>query len=241
MARRSTHQSAPLWARLKRFHADWTGREDQLRSTPDYQSPGSRGAALEQALVFALARGVSWTCPPDKLVRLDAMVLTKPQHQAIDGWTKQWNQEYTMINPNWFPEDQPTFSFLQYDQLTEDQLRAKIAQLPSGTRLRWQFLQPPQVYPPVSIARQDAVYERIHAAAVQHGVVLEKTNHPYQRSLSGRNREAFSALRYDRCQCGRCLFLLQLRFSPRSPRRGSSCRSIASCAVPAWWATSLSR
>jgi hypothetical protein len=167
-----------LWARLQRFHKEWTGREDQLRQTPDYQSPGSRAIALEQALTFAIAKGISWTCGPDKLAKLDALVLTKPQHTQLENWIKWWKQDWTLINPAWYPEDKPTFSVLQYEGLTEDQLRAKVAQLPPGTRLRWQFWPPGQISPPVAMDKQDAVYERVHAAGAQHGVILEKTNHP---------------------------------------------------------------
>jgi len=167
-----------LWARLRRFHEEWKGREDQLRSTPDYQSAGSRGVALEQSLTFAIARGVNWICPPDKLAQLDALVLTKPQHSQIDGWIKQWKDGSALINPTWFPEDQPRFSVFQYESLTEDQFRTKMAQLPSGMRLRWQFWQPGQISPPVSITKQDAAYDRVYAAAAQHGVAIEKVNHP---------------------------------------------------------------
>ncbi|HXI42725.1 MAG TPA: hypothetical protein VNH83_22275, partial [Bryobacteraceae bacterium] len=121
-----------LWERLQRFHEEWAGRADQLRSTPDYQSPGTRGAALEQGLVFAIARGTNWICPPDKLARLAALVWTQGNVQQIDGWIKQWKQGPALINPTWFPEDNPTFAILQYDGLTEDELRAKVAQLPRG-------------------------------------------------------------------------------------------------------------
>jgi hypothetical protein len=174
----SSDAETPLWGRLRRFHEEWAGREDQLRSTPDYQSPGSRGAALEQWLVFAIAKGTNWICPPDKLARLAELVWTKSQKQQIEGWMEQWKQGSALISPRWFPEDAPAFAVLQYDTLTEDQLRAKVAQFPSGMQLRWQFWQPGQISPPVSMAKQEAFYERIRAEAERHGVILEKANHP---------------------------------------------------------------
>ena len=89
-----------LWGRLERTHKEWDGRQDQLRSTPDFQSPGVRGAALEQGLVSAIAESPNWLCPPG------------------------------------------------------------------------------QVSPPVSLTRQEAVFERVRAAAERHGIALGKTNHP---------------------------------------------------------------
>jgi hypothetical protein len=167
---------AALWTRLRGFRQEWGGREGQLRATPEYQRPSSRGAALEQALVSAIAGGSSWICPPDKLARLAELVSTKGQSQQIESWIKQWKQGTAPINPNWFPEDNRTFSVLQYDSLTEEQLRTKLAQFPRGTELRWQFWQPGQISPPVSMAVQEAVYERMRGVAAKNGVMLGKAN-----------------------------------------------------------------
>jgi len=168
---------AALWARLQRFHKDWAGRESQLRMTPDYQSPGARGAALEQGLVLAIAGGSNWICPPEKLARLEKVVWITSQRQQIESWIKQWKQGPALINSGWYPEDNPTFSVLQYGSLTRDQLPVKLAQFPHGTKLVWQFWQPGQISPPVSLAKQEELYERMRAVAKQHGVELGKANH----------------------------------------------------------------
>ena len=162
----------PLWARLRRFHQEWSGREDQLRMTPDYRSVGSRGVALEQALVMGIAGGPSWICPPEKLSRLLELVWSYQEKQQIEGWIKAWNQSSALINPNWFPEDNRTYSVLQYQALTLNQLLMKIKQFPAGTRLMWQFWQQGQIAPPVSLAMQEAVYEQVRAVAEQNGVSL---------------------------------------------------------------------
>lgn len=179
LGRLGTADAEPaLWARLQRFHQEWAGREGQLRITPDYQSPTARAAALEQGLVFAIGGGTHWICPPDKLVRLADVVLTPQQRQQIENWIRQWKQGPALINPTWFPEDKPTFSVLQYAPLTEEQLRAKLAQFPRGTQMLWQFWQPGQIAPPVTMVKQEAVYERMRTVAEQHGIVLGKANHP---------------------------------------------------------------
>jgi len=166
----------PLWARLRRFHQEWSGREDQLRMTPDYRSAGSRGVALEQALIMGIAGGPSWICPPEKLSRLLELVWTYQEKQQIEGWIKAWNQNSALINPNWFPEDSRTYSVLQYQALTLNQLLMKIKQFPAGTHLMWQFWQQGQIAPPVSMETQEAVYEQVRAVAEQNGISLGKAN-----------------------------------------------------------------
>jgi hypothetical protein len=163
-----------LWARLRRFHEEWAGREDQLRMAPDYTSPESRGAALEQGLVHAIAEGSSWICAPDKLARLGQLVLTKGEKQGVENWIRQWKQGSATITSYWFPEDHPAFLVLQYNTLTEDRLAVKMGQFPRGTQLVWQFWKPGQISPPVSMARQEAVYERMRAAAAENGVMLTR-------------------------------------------------------------------
>jgi hypothetical protein len=113
-----------------------------------------------------------------KLARLAELVWNKGQMQQIEGWITEWKRGSALISSSWFPEDNLTFSVLQYSQLTEEQVRAKLAQFPRGTQLRWQFWQPGQISPAVSITKQDAVYERMRATAEQHGIVLIKVNHP---------------------------------------------------------------
>jgi hypothetical protein len=165
---------AVLWQRLERFHHEWEGRADELRYSPEYESPGPRGLTLEQTLVAAIGKGKSWLCPPDKLARLSRLVWTKSQKEQVDGWIKQWNQRPVVIGPAWFAEGKPRFSLYQYDQLTTDTLCEKIAQLPRGTQLRWQSLENASV----SAADQEALYDHVRAAAAEHGIALEKFTQP---------------------------------------------------------------
>lgn len=173
----SADAEAALWTRLRRFHEEWAGRESELRSPP-VESPESRAVMLEQALVNAIATGSSWICPPGKLARLAELVSTRSQRQQIEDWTKPWKQESLGIHPTWSEDLTPAFSILQYSSLTEDQLRTKLAQLPRGTQLRWQFWPPGQIFPPVSMEVQDAAFERMREVAAKNGATLVKINHP---------------------------------------------------------------
>ncbi len=82
---------------------------------------------------------------------------------------KQWNQGPVLVGPIWFAAGDPRFSLFHYDMLTEEAFREKVAQLPRGMHLRWQILNVQ-----VSIAEQEALYERFRALGAEHGVVIEK-------------------------------------------------------------------
>ena len=170
----SAEAEPALWKRLERLHKEWHGREGELRYTPNFQDPGSRAAALEQALVAAIARAPNWLCPPEELAHLKQLVWTRDDIRQIDGWKTQWGKEPVEVSASWDPENDPRFQILQYDPLSEDQLHAKLAQFPAGTRLQWQFLRPVANFAPAaSIETQDAYYERARSVAQSHGIVLE--------------------------------------------------------------------
>jgi hypothetical protein len=162
-----------LWERLKRFHKEWDGHEDELRFSPDGKSAGTLGATLEQDLVIAIGQGTNWLAPPEKLALLKELVWTRMQKQQIEGWIAQWKVGAAAIDANWFPEDRPTFSVLQYSGLTESQLRTKVAQLPHDIDLQWRFWKSGGP----AIERQEQIYERVRAYATEHGIVINQSSH----------------------------------------------------------------
>jgi hypothetical protein len=163
---------AALWKALERLHAEWAARQDELRFTPGSKSPGSRAVALERALIGAISQAVSWPFSPDRVLRVGDLALTESSRQSIEGWMKRWTESPAYIFASGLPGNTPTFSILQYQGLTEDQLVAKLAQLPPGIELKWQFA----AYE--NIAQLDKVYERVCAAAAKHGLTIGRSNHP---------------------------------------------------------------
>ena len=163
---------AALWARLKRFREQWKDRENELRVTPDYQSPIARATALESTLVKSIASGTGWMCGPEKLERLHA--LASPRQQVeIEAWSRLW-KENAVIAPNWYPEDHLTFGVLQYSNLEEEQLRSKLSQMPKGTKLYFQIWKPGQISPPVSLEQQQTTFQGLEKYASQFGVAIEQ-------------------------------------------------------------------
>jgi hypothetical protein len=178
LGRWGTAKAEPaLWARLKRFHEEWQGREDELRSKPDYQSAVSRATAFESTLVGSIATGTNWICGPEKLERLRA--LASPRQQLrISAWRKEWERGEALILPNWFPEDQLSFGVLQYSNLDEEQFRAKLSQMPPGMKLYFQIWKPGQISPRVSMEKQEAEFQALRNYAEQFGVEVEEKSGP---------------------------------------------------------------
>jgi hypothetical protein len=119
-------------------------------------------------------------CPAEKMTLLSDVVSTKTVKQQIEGWNKtgNWHDGRAVIDAIGLSEDSPTFRVLQYGGLTEKQLGTKLAQFQAGTELRWQFWKPGEIFPPVTIAVQEAVFERMRDLAEKHGVTLGKLNYP---------------------------------------------------------------
>jgi hypothetical protein len=167
---------AALWARLKRFHQQWQDHQDELRSAPPYTDPIGRATALESTLVQSIATGTNWICGPEEFARLAALASPREQMQ-VATWSKGWAGE-AVILPNWYPEDRLSFGVLQYSNLDEQQFRAKLSQMPSGTILYFQIWKPGQISPPVTVERQEVVFETLRTHAAQFGVTIEKKSDP---------------------------------------------------------------
>jgi hypothetical protein len=155
---------------MEEFNHALISKADTLRRTPDYQDPASRALALQLNLVSAICAATNWICPMEKLVRLKELAVTEPQKTAIEGWVKLAKQEPYQIQSFWFPESRPTFSVMQYQALTEEQLPNKIGQFPRGARFTYT-----QTTTPTLAARENTLIERMKSISDEHGIHLEIT------------------------------------------------------------------
>jgi hypothetical protein len=169
----SKEAETALWERLRKFHAEWAGRQSELQGHVGLPNAISHAISLEYYLVTAIAKGTNWICPPEKLDRLAEVVWTHGALQLIAGWKSNWNQSPIVITSNWFPEETPTFSVLQYDRLSEEQLLGKLAQLP-GKELRWRFWKTGEISPSVSQERQEKVFNLVRSELASYGRTLGK-------------------------------------------------------------------
>jgi hypothetical protein len=177
LGRWGTAKAEPaLWTRLHRFHDQWKDREGELRVMPDYNSPIAHATAMESTLVNSIATGTNWICGPEKLEHLRALASPRQQMQ-ISEWSKQWERGEALILPNWYPEDRLSFGVLQYSNLDEEQFRAKMSQMPRGTKLQFQIWKPGQISP-VSMEKQEAAFQALRMYATQFGVIIEEKSTP---------------------------------------------------------------
>jgi hypothetical protein len=173
----TANAEAALWARLKRFQQQWQGREGELRATPPYTDPIARATALESTLVNSIATGTNWICGPEKLAQLNALASPRQQIQ-VETWSKRWAQGQALILPNWYPEDRLSFGVLQYSNLDKAQFKVKLSQMPRGMKLYFQIWKPGQTSPPVSMEKQEEVFQTLRSHAAQFGVTIEKKSDP---------------------------------------------------------------
>jgi hypothetical protein len=110
-------------------------------------------------------------------VQLNALASPRQQIE-VASWSKQWKGDQALILPNWYPEGQITFGMLQYSNLDEQQFKAKLSQLPRGTKLYFQIWKPGQISPPVSIEKQEAVFQTLRSFAAQCSVTIEPKSDP---------------------------------------------------------------
>jgi len=63
---------------------------------------------------------------------------------------------------------------LPYSNLDEDQIRVKLSQMPSGTKLYFQTYSVEQMGSPVSMEKQQAVLQGLRKYAAQFGVTIDE-------------------------------------------------------------------
>ena len=179
LGRWGTAKAEPaLWARLQRFHHEWPAGVGELTLTDEDTS--ARVHALdnmETTLTNSIVTGVNWICGPEKFVRLRPLVSSQ-RRMDLSNWTEEWEEgQPWIVNPNWGPDDQLTFSVLQYSDLDEEQIRAKLAQMPRGAQLYFQTYTAEQGSP-VSLKKQQAVLQGLRKYASQFGVTIEERPQP---------------------------------------------------------------
>lgn len=181
LGRWGTAKAEPaLWARLGRFHQEWpTGVGELPLTDKDTSARVQALDNLETTLVNSIVRGTNWICGPEKFIRLRA--LTSRQHWAdFSHLTEEWEERQPWIlTPYWGPEEIGLiFTVLQYLNLDEGQIRVKLSQLPSGSKLYFQTYTAEQMSSPVSMEKQQAVLQGLRKYAAQFGVTIEERPRP---------------------------------------------------------------
>jgi len=128
----SADAEQPLWNRYEAWSREWSGRATELRFVPAGENPHVWDANLGQSLARALASGGAWLSDESKLRRIQALGvganIQQETEQALQAWLKRpFTITYVATSP-------PSFNVAQYNQLSLDSLKKKLAQFPKGTK-----------------------------------------------------------------------------------------------------------
>lgn len=155
-----------LWARLERQHKMLVARASKSKQD---QAGMDDQIYVSEDLVDAIGTGVAWLCPPEKLARLKELTDTDSERQYIEMWTNAWKDDPPTVTPMWHDETSLEFVFLPEFNLTEAQLRTRLAQFPRGTKVVWQIWNPSFVRQSV----QRAEFEKFQSWAKPLGVTID--------------------------------------------------------------------
>lgn len=156
----------PLWTRYLAWSRAWTGRERELRvGFGASVNANVWEANLGQALARALAQGVGWFCDEAKLQRILDLAIGEYVRSTVDSALRlSLGRLITFTNGSW--DQSGWFALAQYDQLTLEQLRAKLKQFPSGTAFHWTAVEP------TGSAEQDKAFRELADAVETAGMKL---------------------------------------------------------------------
>jgi hypothetical protein len=132
----------PLWTQYMAWNRKWRGRERELRiGFGASENPNLWEANLGQAVARALAEGNGWSCDEAKLRRILDLAVGEYVRSVVESALKSSSERSVMFVAG--SSDQPAwFALAQYDQLTLEQLRRKLAQFPPGTLFHWTAAEP---------------------------------------------------------------------------------------------------
>ena len=166
-----------LWARLTRFHQEWPNGVGELPLTDKDASARVQALDnLEATLVQSIVTGRNWICGPEKLTRLRA-IASQQHRQDLSHWTEEWENSdpaSRLLSPYWGPEEIGLiFTVLQYHDLDEEQLRTKLSQMPRGSKFYFVTHKAEEMSSPVSMEKQQAVFQGLRKYTAQFGVTIE--------------------------------------------------------------------
>jgi hypothetical protein len=160
----------PLWQRLEKWHADWAGRESELRYDPiAHTIPHDSEVGLEGALADALGRGSAWAVDAGKAQRLLALCITESCRSNVALFLKGVSGKIAIHEGYIQDSNEAGFAVAQYDGLTLEALEDKLAQFPEGTMFSW-----PSNESPRRDARFEHYFPVLNDFLREHGMTLER-------------------------------------------------------------------
>lgn len=167
----SARDEPALWARLRQWHHQWAGKEDQISPLDVHSS--SVEWELEAKLIDALSVSPKWLTTRTQLQALDKLCVTTGAHQNVQACLRAWTPAAPISFG--YGGDADTWVVAQYNALPSfTALENKLTQFPRGTRFRLS----PTNFP--DAASQAQALTRLKPFLKDHGMLLtvEPSPHP---------------------------------------------------------------
>jgi hypothetical protein len=155
----SAQAEAAIWDRLRRFHAQWAERADELIYRPDKRTEGNDAMSLQGSLIGALCRAQAWLLTNEKIDALESLAVGV-ERQNLTQW--RWSSPvplYIYVYP-----DRTVWNTNQSTAADLPSLFAKLAQYPAGTEFTLNISGEPE--------RTAATLDALYDVAAKHGLQI---------------------------------------------------------------------
>lgn len=144
-----------LWERLRRFHAQWAVRGNELAADrPGMARDANEAMGFQFGLVEAIGRAQAWLVTDEQITELENLTLGQERDNV-----KQWHWSSPVeLNVNFFG-DQIQGTVAQYSEADLASLQAKLGQYPVGTKFWLNIFGPPDRVASVLAAIDDMAAE----------------------------------------------------------------------------------
>lgn len=160
----SAKAEVALWARLKKFHEQWKGREGELQNRLDMPQELAAQSGLEQALVQSITDAQAWLVSDEEIERLKELVSPQEQSQ-LDNLLAEMRQGTYPVTLIFMPNGKMQYVVGRYAGNGMAALKEKLAEFAAGTRFESS----------TTIAehgRHAAEFDELKAAAAADGLSL---------------------------------------------------------------------
>jgi len=144
-----------LWDRLRRFHAQWADRGNELAPRPGSPSDANEAMGFQFGLVEAIGRAQAWLLTNEQITDLENLTLGQ-ERDNVKRW--RWSSPVD-LNISFFGEQVQATINSQYTAVDLTSLRGKLAQYPSGTKFMVNGFGSPERMAPVLAVISDIAAE----------------------------------------------------------------------------------
>jgi hypothetical protein len=150
-----------LWDRLKRFHAQWLARQDELTYRANMKRDANEASGFQFGLVEAIGKAQAWLLTNEQLTDLENLTLGQERDNV-----KQWHWSSPVnLQVNFFG-DQMQASIGQYSVQSIEATRSKLSQYPKGTKFSLSIFGSPN--------QMNSTLDAINDMAGQYGLQIDR-------------------------------------------------------------------